>query len=233
MQYNVDETLASIAITSSPSGPSFALAMIAADEIIVRLCNLSRVILMLHRRRLRGGRYHLVVTALQSLLHCICKRKSPGERKRSDRVIHPPWLLGPVPFSRSKMGASAAKMPAVTEKSTDSFNRVLTAFCEPSTSSVRDRKRGEHGDSLIHSVRDREKREVAGCVGGLLGEILKGGLEGGFEGDITVGVSAIFEVLGPGGVKAFAKTIDREGRAMLRELWDEYNRIGGGTSKKL
>lgn len=187
----------------------------------------------LHRRRVRGGRYHLVVAALQSLLHCICKRRAPGERKKSDRVVHPPWLSAPASYRSGKMDAREAKITVTTGKSVDGFNRLVTTFCEPSTSSIRDRTRRKNDHNLVHSVRDREKREVASCVGGLLGEILKGGLEGGFEGDITISISAIFETLGPEGVKVFAKTVDRESRAMLRELWNEYKRVGGGSGEKL
>lgn len=187
----------------------------------------------LHRRRVRGGRYHLVVAALQSLLHCIYKRKVPGERKKSDKVVHPPWLLLPTSYCNSKTYIGRTDTASIARKRVEGFNRLVTTFCEPSASSVRDRTRKKNDHSLVHSVRDREKREVASCVGGLLGEILKGGLEGGFEGDITVSVGAIFEALGPEGVKAFAKTVDRESRAMLRELWDEYNRVGGGLGEKL
>lgn len=186
----------------------------------------------LHRRRVRGGRYHLVVAALQCLLHCIYKQKLPGERKTSDKVVHPPWLL-PISHRNGKTDIGPTKTSATTRKRVEGFNRLVTAFCEPSASSVRDQPGKKNNHSLVHSVRDREKREVASCVGGLLGEILKGGLEGGFDGDITVIVGAIFGTLGPDGVKTFAKTVDRESRAMLRELWDEYNRIGGGSGEKL
>lgn len=198
--------------------------MIATNDIFIRLCNIFKVIITLHRRKVRGGRYHLIVAALQSLLHCIQKQKLPGERKTSDKVVHAPWIL-----TTSHCNCKTA----IVSKRVEEFNRLVTTFCEPSASSVRDRTRKKPDHSLVHSARDREKREVANCVGGLLGEILKGGLEGGFEGDITISVGAIFETLGPDGVKTFAKTVDRESRAMLRELWDEYNRIGGGSGGKL
>lgn len=230
MQYNIDETLTSITITSSPSGPMFSLAAVAADEIFLRLCHLPRLVLSLHRRRIRGSRYHLVITALQSLLRCIYKRKPPGERKKSDKVVHPPWLLGITTYG---CGETAVKIPAITGKCAESFNRVVTTLCEPSASSVRNRMRKETDHSLVHNFRDHEKREVASCVSSLLGGILKGNLEGGFEGDITISLSAIFELLGAEGVKALARTVDKEGRAMLREFWDEYNRVGGGASEKL
>lgn len=187
----------------------------------------------LHRRRVRGGRYHLVVAALQSLLYCIYKRKAPGERKKSDKVVHPPWLLLSASYCNGEPDRGTTETIVITGKRVDGFNRLVTTFCEPSASSVRDRTRRRNDHNLVHSARDRERREVASCVGGLLGGILKGGLEGGFDGDITVSVYAIFEALGPEGVKAFARTIDRESRAMLRELWDEYNRVGGGSGGKL
>lgn len=223
MQYNIDETLASIAITSSSSGPQFTPVIVIADEIFLRLCNTLRLILSQHRRRVRGGRYHLVVAALQSLLHCIFKRKTARERKKSDKILHPPWLLP---------STITSEMPIITDRCADGFNRLLATFCEPSAYSVRGKTRAGVDDNLVNSVRDREKREVASCVGGLLGEILKGDLAGGLDGDIKASINAIFEVLGTEGVKAFARTLDKEGRAMLRELRDEYNRVGGGASEK-
>lgn len=186
----------------------------------------------LHRRRVRGGRYHLVIAALQSLLHCIYKQKLPGERKSTDKIVHPPWLWF-ISHCNGKTDIGLTKTPATARTRVERFNRLVTTICEPSASSVRERASKKNNHNLVHSVRDREKREVASCVGGLLGEILKGALEGGFEGDITVSVCAIFESMGPDGVKTFAKTVDRENRAMLRELWDEYNRIGKGLGGKL
>lgn len=235
MQYNIDEALASVTVTASPSGPCFGPSAIAAGEMIIQLCNLSRAILTLHRRKVRGSRYHLVVAVLRSILHCIYKRKLPGERKKTDQIVHPPWLLAfaPVaPVCGDKLDTRIVGVPRITGKCIEDFNRLLTTFCQPTASSVREKVRRGDSESLVNSVKDREKREVASSVGGLLGEILKGELEGGFEGDITEGTGAIFEVLGPEGVKGFAKTVDREGRAMLRELWDEYNRVGGGVSEK-
>jgi nucleolar pre-ribosomal-associated protein 2 len=215
MQYNVDETLTAVALSSSPNGPKFFTEN--TDDAFLRLCNLIRTVLSLHRRRIRGGRYHLVIAALQSLLHCIFKRKPASQRKKSDKVVHPPWLL---PSS-----SSSPLPPKLTDKSIDyGFNRLLSTFCEPSVSSVRSRSNA----SLVDSEREREKREVAAYVGPLLGEVLKGGLAGGFEGNIDVGVGAIFAILGAEGVKVFARSVDKEGRAMLREMWDEYRRVGGG-----
>lgn len=92
--------------------------------------------------------------------------------------------------------------------------------------SVRPRHAG--ATAGIDSEREREKREVAGCVGGLLGEVLKGGLAGGFEGDVSIGIGKVFQVLGGEGVKVFAYGLDREGRAMLRGMWEEFKKGDGG-----
>jgi len=92
--------------------------------------------------------------------------------------------------------------------------------------SVRPRHAG--ATAGIDSERERERREVAGCVGGLLGEVLKGGLAGGFEGDVSIGVGKVFQVLGGEGVKVFAYGLDREGMAMLRGMWEEFKKGDGG-----
>ncbi|KAI5777208.1 Urb2/Npa2 family-domain-containing protein [Geopyxis carbonaria] len=204
-QYTIDQTIAALAITASPSGP--ILEDGAAKELFTAITKILSSILTLHRHRIRG-RYHLVVVLLQRLGNCLFSPKIT--RRKNDGSIHPPWL-------------SLKTMISIDVHCAHEFSRVLEVFCDPPVSTVRN-----HKSDLIESERSRERKTVSAAVGPLIEWYVKRVLEDSIEisvrRELVIGIKKVLGVLGHDGLGRVSDRISAEGRSIVRNLWSEYGR---------
>ncbi|ORY15293.1 Urb2/Npa2 family-domain-containing protein [Clohesyomyces aquaticus] len=129
-QHNFESVLAAIVSLSSRASPALPAEHVPA--IYARLCESTRLILLLHRSRL-GGRYHLLVQLLQNLLLCLFLPNA------GRGAALPAWLQ-PSPTKLSAANASH-------------YARLLSTLCSPTTSSVSKHAVGRSQNSLNDPVK--------------------------------------------------------------------------------
>lgn len=153
-----------------------------------------------------GGRYHLIITALQSLLQnlFISYKKSLS----SVRTITSPFSLG---------AAHAA-----------AYGRLLTTICDPTVSAVtRLRKRSRH------DLNDETKkaRNIAGqhlqyLVMAYCNNQLKGRLKPEIKAALMPGFYAIFDVMSQEVMRTINAAMDSSSRSIFKALYQDYRRSG-------
>ncbi|KAL7275168.1 hypothetical protein RUND412_001908 [Rhizina undulata] len=208
-QYNIDETLLSTTLTASPRGPT--LISDNQSTLFHRLTRLTSSILALHRRRI-AGRYHLIISLFQSLLNCVHLPKP--SRKKSEKPIHPGWLTTPLPV-----------------ESAVAYTRILTALCDPPTSSVTYLRSSLSQVELVNSATVAAKKAVGRHVGYLLVGFVKMSLE--HRMDLAVREEmkrawwAVFDVVDREVLRTLNAGLDTPGRAILRGMFEEWRKFKG------
>ncbi len=116
-QYSIECVLSVLSTFTSKSSP--ALSTQHASEIFSRLCETTRLILLVHRGRL-GGRFHLLLPLLQGLLFCLfIPNASQGNAL-------PPWL-------RSMIATEPVRL---TPTNANQYSRLLLTLCNPPQSTI-------------------------------------------------------------------------------------------------
>lgn len=134
-QHGIETLLKTLA--SHASSQARPLHSKHAGFIFQRLCQITTSVVLLHRRKL-GGRMHLIVSLLQSLMTCLFNPHRYG----SSQVSLPPWL------SKERLGVEHVTV----------YTRVLTTLCSPTVSST-NRRYGANND-LVDEV--KKAKEYAG-----------------------------------------------------------------------
>lgn len=202
-QWHVDSTLAAISKTSS-----YIESMDQkrhAGPIFLGLCKLFNCLLVIHRMRL-GGRYHLIISALQSLLQNLFV--SYRKIEASIRTISPPFSLG--------------------EAHAAAYGRLLTTICDPTVSAVtRPRKRS------WHDLNDETKkaRNIAGqhlqyLIMDYCNNQLKGRLNPDMKAALTPGLYAIFDVMSQEVMRTINAAMDSSSQSIFKALYEDYRRSG-------
>ncbi|OSS44705.1 hypothetical protein B5807_10504 [Epicoccum nigrum] len=111
-QHSIETTLTALATVASRASPRLPASQ--APAIYARLCETTRLVLLLHRGRL-GGRFHLLLPLLQNLLLLLFTPHAGG----AGRGALPAWLRAPLTAS------NAAQL-----------TRVLATLCNPPQSSI-------------------------------------------------------------------------------------------------
>lgn len=165
-----------------------------------------------HRTKI-GGRYHLVVPALQGLMRCLFI--THGRNGGSAAVLSlPPWLNGREPMLDGTHAAG--------------FARLLTTICDPTVSSVtrsKNRSRRELND---------DTKKARGVAGQHLPYIimvychchLKGRLLPTVKAALTPGLYAVFDVMSQDTLRTLNAAMDSSSRAIFKALYDDYRRFG-------
>ncbi|KAA8906110.1 Urb2/Npa2 family-domain-containing protein [Sphaerosporella brunnea] len=209
IQHNLDTTISALTLAACPHGPSLT-SSVDTDTLYISLTSVLSSILSLHRHRIRG-RYHLIITLLQTLLTLLFTPKL--SRRKTERALHPPWLLPP-------------NNPHLTVTSARAFARVLQTFCDPPVSTVR-----THNSELTESERSKERKMVGNVVGPVLECFVKRVLEERIDvavrREVGLGVEKVLEVLGRDGVKKVTARMSAEARAVVRGLWAEFGKGRG------
>lgn len=156
-QWHIDNTLAAIAILSSRLEQTIKTTESTSSRpgfIFTGLCRIFSSMLISHRLKL-GGRYHLILPALQGLLRCLF-RPYPSLPNNSTPKL-------------SSFSSSSASSPSTSKSSIISFphaslySRLLTTLCSPTVSAVTARPRSY--SSLSHSSLNDETKKARSIAG--------------------------------------------------------------------
>ncbi|MCJ1313851.1 hypothetical protein MMC25_007531 [Agyrium rufum] len=220
IQYHVDNLLATIAVMTSISAPKGLSSY--AGNVYESLCRLFMSILLSHRRKL-GGRYHLVIPALQGLLRCLFIR---------------------FPQSTNATGAVALPQPRWIRQASQRLNathathltRILNTICNPSPSVVARRPKAGDPDSVLtqQPLNDETKKAkaIAGqhlqyvvmefCVSQLYGR-----LEPGMRQALNPGLWVIMDAMNQDIMRTVNSAfLDAGERAIWKSLYEDWRRFG-------
>ena len=194
----------------SPSAPHFGNDH--AGSVYTSLCRLCGTIFATYRTKV-GGRYHLVLPALQGLLRCLF---IPHVRNggTAAALTLPPWLNG-----RDSM---------LSKTHAAGFARLLMTICDPTVSSVarsRNRSRQELNDAT------KKARSIAGQYLPYMITVycqcqLKGRLLPQAKAALTPGLYAVFDVMSQDTMRTINAAMDSSSRAIFKALYDDYRRFG-------
>lgn len=172
------------------------------------LCRTFRTVLTTHRKKL-GGRNHLVIPALQSLLRCLFIPYSPPDSS-------------PVPESQTS---------ALGESHAAAYGRLLTMICDPTVSAV---SRSSKPHSRRPALNDETKtaRSIAGQhLQYLLMDYCKSQLKGilppALKTALTPGLYAILDVVTPEVLRTINAAMDPSSRSIFKALYDQHRRAPG------
>ena len=191
-----------------------SLMMVRQDDqfevgsIYLGLCRLFKTALVMHRRKL-GGRYHLIIRALQCLLRC---------------------LFIPYKTLQDSQASAEEKMAyaGYGEVQAAAYAGLLTTLCDPTVSAVsrsRQTSRQELNDET------QKARSIAGqhlqyvveefCICQLEGRLLPP-----MRMAVSVGLWAIFDVMSQGVMRNLNAAMGSASRSVFKALYDEYRRSG-------
>jgi len=218
-QHTADTLLSSIAALTAPSTTQITSDQPAA--IFDRLCSLLGLLLSRNRKRL-GGRYHLVIPALQGLLKCLffAGTASTAVSQTKSQVLFirslPSWLRS----SKEPLGP----------KSAEHFTRLLTTICDPSVSSTRRRKSNELKDET------KKVKSLAGqYIQYLIMEYCRCSLHGRIPSSskekLMPGLFAMLDVMDREMMRGMNGAMDSNGRAVWKGLYQDWERFGRWDKK--
>ena len=206
-QWNIDDLLTSVSICASPKGPRISPEF--APTIYTRLCRLMGMLFGLHRQRL-GGRFHLILPAMQRLLGCLFTRANNKSNTQ------PPYWLG-------HLSASHAVH----------YTRLLTSLCDPTVSAV---SRPSHNTPSNHQTdgltdqTKKAKRMAGQYLQYLIMEYaqcsLRSSLMPEVKAAIIPGLYAVLDVMSKDTMRALNTWLDVSGRAVFKGLYDDYVKFG-------
>lgn len=170
--------------------------------LYIGLCRILGTILALHRTKI-GGRYHLVILALQSLLRCLFIPYAP-----TDSIYEP---LSP--FNVTQASAYA---------------RLLTTLSDPTISSV---SRPKNRSRLELNDETKKARSIAGqhlpylimeyCTSQLTGKLspqMKAALE--------PALHAVLAVMTPEIMRTMNAALRESERVVWKALYEDWRRVG-------
>ncbi len=177
--------------------------------IYLGLCRLFGTLLAAHRKKL-GGRYHLVVPALQGLL----------------RPLFIPYAIRTPLIESHLMGkASLGKSHAAA------YARLLTTLCSPTVSAVARPRTNNTRQELNDET--KKARSIAGqhlpyvimdyCTCQLKGRLLPE-----MKTALDPGLYAMLDVVQPEVMRTMNAAMDSTSRSIFKALYEEYKRLGSG-----
>lgn len=198
-QWHIDELLAAITARASTLGTQTEEN---SGRLYIGLCRLFGTILAVHRSKI-GGRYHLVVLALQALLRCLF-----------------------IPYKNSESVESEASVFGETHAA--AYGRILNMICDPTVSSV---TRSRHRSRLELNDETKKARSIAGqhlpyLIMEFCGCQLTGRLLPGMRAALNAGLYAVFTVVSPDVMRTMNAAMDSSSRSVFKALYDDYRRFG-------
>lgn len=172
------------------------------------LCRLFSTVLLLHRIKL-GGRYHLIVRALQRLLRCLFVPYAQSETQSTD----PGKVKDDLHLDANHAAA---------------FARILAALCDPTLSSV---SRSKHSSRDELNDETKKARSIAGQhLQYLIEEYcecqLAGKLSAEMKAALNPGLYAVFAVMPQDVMRNLNAAMTSSSRSIFKALYDEYKRSG-------
>ena len=201
-QWHIDELFAAITITACNLDRHREKS---SGRLYLGLCRLFGSILTIHRAKI-GGRYHLVLLALQALLRCLFVSYQESGEMGND------WQV----FGE---GHAAA------------YGRILSMICDPTVSSVR---RSRNRSQLELNDETKKARRMAGQHLGYLimefcGYQLTGRLLPGMRRALNAGLYAVLEVMPADVMRTMNAAMDSSSRSVFKELYKDYRSFGKWT----
>lgn len=215
-QYSIECVLSVLLKLTSRSSP--ALSGQHASEIFSRLCETSRLILLVHRGRL-GGRFHILIPLLQGLLFCLFIPNST----RSGAL--PAWLRTEVSMYR----------PGLTPANATQFSRLLSTLCNPPQSSIT-KAHQHHASSKSKDLNDPVKaarERASNFLYPLLASFCRYQLSGRLDASVKEKLMpGVWEVVGTAGLHkevldAMFAGLGRSERDVWRGVWGEWESLHG------
>lgn len=209
-QANIDAVLAAIATCASKEGPRISSKY--APTIYTRLCRLMGLVLSLQRLKI-GGRFHLVVTAMDRLLGCLFARSRKRSRSaRSQATINQPFWLAPLQAAH-----------------TTHYTRLLTSLCDPTVSAVLRPQAGASREALTDET--KKAKRIAGqylqyVVMAYTQNSLRGSLQPDVKAALMPGLYATLDVMSKESMRALNAGLDASARAVFKALYDDYVKFG-------
>lgn len=202
-QWNIEVTLETVARICE-NRPTKIKEALVSEKAYPWLCGLVEAIIKRHRHRLEGH-FHLLITALQSLL----------------RLLIIPWTTTTLPTT-----ATSTSPAPDQEAQAARFSRLLTLICEPSVASV---TRGQNPGAL-DSAPEAAKKSAAQHMFLVLATYIRLQLERpvprGARAALDTGVYSVLDITSPEGRRAVNEALDASGRAIFREMYKQYVRFG-------
>jgi len=192
---------------TSISGPQTGSG---SSDIFTCLTRLFGTLLAIHRSKL-GGRHHLVVLALQGLLHCLFTPYT-STTDSSHRLQRPSWL----------------KDTKLVAEHTTAYARLLSSMCDPTVSAVtrsKNRARQELNDET------KKAKSIAGQhLQYVIMDFCQCQLQGRMDPEVrralNPGLYAIFDAMSQEVMRTVNSALDAPGRAIFKMVYDDYRRFG-------
>lgn len=209
-QHSIETTISALSTIASRSSPQ--LSAIHAPAIYARLCESTRLVLLLHRGRL-GGRFHLLLPLLQNLLFLLFT-------PHSGRGALPAWLKG-----------STATL--LTSTNGAQYARVLATLCNPPQSSIQKTHTSSKTSRTLNDPVKAAREKTSAFLYPLLASFsrfqLSGRLEPGVREKLMPGV---WEVVGAASLSrdaldAMFAGLGRSERDVWRGVWGEWEGVYG------
>ncbi|KAL3479751.1 Urb2/Npa2 family-domain-containing protein [Aspergillus californicus] len=209
-QWNVDSILSCISVCASKAGPHINPEF--AGTVYIRLCRVMGLLIGLHRQKL-GGRFHLILPAMQRLLHCLYARpKKHARLSKSDTGHHPYWL--------TQLSAAHAIH----------YTRLLTSLCDPTVSAVSRPTPGGSGQEGLTDQTKKAKRIAGQYLQYLIVDYAQSSLRRALQPDVKAallpGLYSVLDVMSRDTMRALNAGLDISGRAIFKALYDDYMKFG-------
>ncbi|PCH02005.1 Hypothetical protein PENO1_034900 [Penicillium occitanis (nom. inval.)] len=209
-QYNIDSCLTAVTTTMSNIHSMRTINHISAKSIstiYTRLCRILGTIVALYRQQL-GGRFHLLIPALQSLL----KALFPNQKRNQ------------------KDG------PALGISHTVQFTRLLTSLCDPTVSAVSRPSRPTSNSSNSLTDQTKKAKMIAGqhlriLIESYAQNMLEAPLQPDIKTALAPGLYAILDAMPTESKRGLNAGMDISSRAIFKTLHEEYVRFGKWNSK--
>jgi nucleolar pre-ribosomal-associated protein 2 len=215
-QWNIELTLSTVSSISSQATTHLLIS--ASPLTYPSLCRLVEIVIKRHRKRL-DGHFHILITALQSLLRLLLSRPPPPSNQPEKPNPQTSPLL---------LWQHHARL----------FSRLLTLICEPTVASVSRQTRhggagGGSGGGALDSEKDRAKRYAGQYMYLVAMAYVRAQLECGSavphavrEALETAGMYAVLDITTGDGLRIMNDAMDGGGRVVFRELYRRYQRFG-------
>ncbi|KAL1605014.1 hypothetical protein SLS60_004557 [Paraconiothyrium brasiliense] len=215
-QHNIECVLTTLLKLATRSSPRLSPAH--APAIYGRLCETARLILLLHRGRI-GGRFHLLLPVLQSLLLCLF---IPNPNRGA---ALPPWLDSPSPANPTRLTATNAAQ----------YTHLLSTLCSPTQSSVQRTRSATTLNDPIKAAREYASQYVYPLLSSFCRFQLYGRLDAEVREKLMPGIWEILSIgqLNKEAIEAMFAGLGKSERDVWRGVWGEWVRVHGRKERKV
>jgi nucleolar pre-ribosomal-associated protein 2 len=212
-QFGVESVLAGLVILGASTRHTFLEP--AAPVLYLKLCRIVNSILLLHRKTL-GGRMHILVPVLETLLNCLFTIHPNSKPPKSQKC--PTWIQQ----SKSKM----------SEPQAVAYSRILLTWTQPTMASVTSGGRSAKNSLLTDETR-KARDYVAQYAPYVLMHFCSLHLVGNMAPEVRKavlpGIWACIEVIPRERLRGMNASMGRDERAIWSSLWAEWRRVHGHT----